>query len=50
MIEKLKKIVTEEKDEIRQQYKAQIKAVFDSYILKIGGNRCQNMEFRSKKK
>ena len=31
MIEKLKKIVTEEKDEIRQQYKAQIKAVFGSY-------------------
>ena len=31
MIEELKKIVTEEKDKIRQQYKAQIKAVFGSY-------------------
>ena len=31
MIEKLRKIVTEKKDEIRQQYKAQIKAVFGSY-------------------
>ncbi|MCY3550003.1 MAG: nucleotidyltransferase family protein [Candidatus Poribacteria bacterium] len=31
MIEALKKIVAEEKDEIRQQYKAQIKAVFGSY-------------------
>ena len=31
MIEELKKIVAEEKDEIRQQYKAQIKAVFGSY-------------------
>lgn len=31
MIEALKKIVTEEKDEIRRQYKAQIKAVFGSY-------------------
>ena len=31
MIEELKKIVAEEKNEIRQQYKAQIKAVFGSY-------------------
>ena len=31
MIEELKKIVAEEKDEIRRQYKAQIKAVFGSY-------------------
>ncbi len=31
MIEVLKKILAEEKDEIRQQYKAQIKAVFGSY-------------------
>ena len=31
MIEKLKKIVTEEKDEIRRQYKAEIKAIFGSY-------------------
>jgi predicted nucleotidyltransferase len=31
MIEELKKIVTEEKDDIRRQYKAQIKAVFGSY-------------------
>ena len=31
MIEELKKIVTEEKEEIRKQYKAQIKAVFGSY-------------------
>jgi predicted nucleotidyltransferase len=31
MIEALKKIVTEETDEIRRQYKAQIKAVFGSY-------------------
>ena len=31
MIEALKKIVAEEKDEIRKQYKAQIKAVFGSY-------------------
>ena len=31
MIEVLKKIVTEEKDEIRKQYKAEIKAVFGSY-------------------
>ena len=31
MIEALKKIVTEEKDDIRRQYKAQIKAVFGSY-------------------
>ena len=31
MIEKVKKIVVEEKDEIRQQYKAEIKAVFGSY-------------------
>ena len=31
MIESLKKIVTEETDEIRRQYKAQIKAVFGSY-------------------
>ena len=31
MIEELKKIVAEEKDEIRQQYKAQIKAIFGSY-------------------
>ena len=31
MIEALKKIVAEEKDEIRHQYKAQIKAVFGSY-------------------
>lgn len=31
MIEELKKIVAEEKDEIRQQYKAEIKAVFGSY-------------------
>ena len=31
MIEELKKIVAEEKDEIRMQYKAQIVAVFGSY-------------------
>ena len=31
MIEEVKRIVAEEKDEIRQQYKAQIKAVFGSY-------------------
>ena len=31
MIEELKRIVAEEKDEIRRQYKAQIKAVFGSY-------------------
>ena len=31
MIEALKKIVAEEKDKIRKQYKAQIKAVFASY-------------------
>ena len=31
MIEALKKIVAEEKDEIRMQYKAQIVAVFGSY-------------------
>ena len=31
MIEELKKIIAEEKDEIRRQYKAQIKAVFGSY-------------------
>ena len=31
MIEELKKIVAEEKDEIRRQYKAQIVAVFGSY-------------------
>lgn len=31
MIEELKKIVAEEKDEIRQQYKAEIKAIFGSY-------------------
>lgn len=31
MIEKVKKIVAEEKDEIRKQYKAEIKAVFGSY-------------------
>ena len=31
MIEKLKKLIAEEKDEIRQQYKAEIKAVFGSY-------------------
>ena len=31
MIEELKKIVTEEKDAIRRQYKAEIKAVFGSY-------------------
>ena len=31
MVEALKKIVAEEKDEIRQQYKAQIKAIFGSY-------------------
>ena len=31
MIEALKKLVAEEKDEIRQQYKAQIVAVFGSY-------------------
>ena len=31
MIEELKKIVAEEKDEIRKQYKAQIKVVFGSY-------------------
>ena len=31
MIEALKKIVAEEKDEIRQRYKAEIKAVFGSY-------------------
>ena len=35
MIEKLKKIVAEEKDEIRSNN---------------GGNRCQSMEFRRKKK
>lgn len=31
MIEELKKIVTEDKDTIRRQYKAEIKAVFGSY-------------------
>ena len=31
MIEALKKIIAEEKDEIRKQYKAEIKAVFGSY-------------------
>ena len=31
MIEALKKIIAEDKDKIRQQYKAQIKAVFGSY-------------------
>ena len=31
MVEALKKIVTEEKDKIRRQYKAEIKAVFGSY-------------------
>ena len=31
MIEKLKKIVAEEKDEIRRQYKAEVKAIFGSY-------------------
>ena len=31
MIEEIKKIVAEEKDEIRQQYKAEIKAIFGSY-------------------
>ena len=31
MIEELKKIIAEEKDEIRRQYKAQIKAIFGSY-------------------
>ena len=31
MIEKLKKIVAEEKGEIRRQYKAQIVTVFGSY-------------------
>lgn len=31
MIEALKRIVAEEKDAIRQQYKAQIKAIFGSY-------------------
>ena len=31
MIEALKKIIAEDKDEIRQQYKAEIKAVFGSY-------------------
>jgi predicted nucleotidyltransferase len=31
MIEALKKIVAEEKNKIRRQYKAQIKAVFGSY-------------------
>ena len=35
MIEELKKNVAEEKDEIRSNN---------------GGNRCQNMEFRSKKR
>lgn len=31
MIEKIKKVVAEEKEEIRSQYKAEIKAVFGSY-------------------
>lgn len=31
MIEELKKIVAEEKDEIRKEYKAEIKAIFGSY-------------------
>ena len=31
MVEKLKEIVAEEKDEIRRQYKAEIKAIFGSY-------------------
>ena len=31
MVEKIKKIVAEEKDEIRKQYKSEIKAVFGSY-------------------
>ena len=31
MIDKIKKIVAEEKDDIRKEYKAEIKAVFGSY-------------------
>ncbi len=31
MIAELKKIIAEDKDEIRQQYKAQVKAIFGSY-------------------
>ena len=31
MIEEVKKIVAEEKDEIRKQYKAEVKAIFGSY-------------------
>lgn len=31
MIEEVKKIVTEDKDEIRKQFKAEIKAIFGSY-------------------
>lgn len=32
MIEEVKKIVAEEKDEIRQPYKAEIKAIFGSHV------------------
>lgn len=32
MIEKVKKIVIEEKDEIRQQYKAKVKGIFGSHV------------------
>ena len=32
MIEKVKKIVTEEKDEIRRQYKAKVKGIFGSHV------------------
>ena len=32
MIEEVKKIVAEEKDEIRQTYKAEIKAIFGSHV------------------
>ena len=32
MIEKMKKIVTEEKDEIRRQYKATVKGIFGSHV------------------
>ena len=32
MIEKVRKIVTEEKDEIRRQYKAKVKGIFGSHV------------------
>ena len=32
MIEKVRKIVTEKKDEIRRQYKAKVKGIFGSHV------------------